>query len=272
MNYDKNLRRLYGNFSELGCEYCGGSALSLGKESICHVCEAHVRTTKEELEGKYPSLYEKLASIQDSFRKGLFNEAEKETASLVEKHGDLGVLYAAANLYKFFSDYKYYDLDYNRSGFMEENSENIYTSLDLVSTSKKLFYISLKLVIEQTESSFDEGLLYLQFIINIKLKRLVYAERVMKVIRELNKDDLITQYTNMVYSVESRSKRAPGYLNPLLSGGDVNSYYYLAKYLVYNRKVAEAKPILERILSICHMPPALYLLHNVNKLLEETRL
>lgn len=270
MEYSKYLQLLEKpKTSTVVCSYCG-SFMLLGnsKEGFCHFCEACISIMEDEINDPY---LDKLSSIQLLIDGRDFDSAINHLDDLLKGEPNIYLLFGAANIYKTLSDIKYNDLDYNRKGFMEENSSNIYSSLDLTSKSKEMFYKTIRMVEGQIKTSPDENLLYLSFISYIKLKRLLDAEKVTERMKARKKSPGM-EYVNMVFCIESGKKEGHQYAMELMSKGNPNAIYYLARSYMSDKKLKEARILLERLTSRVRMPDAIFLLHRIDRLLEETKL
>lgn len=270
MEHIVSLKSLEGNFTSIKCIYCGSETLSNGTEALCHFCEGYVSVA----EPVGSSDMEALGAIQTSILGNDINKARE----LLEKYAgkdsgsDVNRLYGYANFYRFFSDYVYYDRNYAGKGFMEQNSANIYDSLDLTAKSKEFFH-KLAYVIEHDEHmAKEQKMLHMQFIANIKLKRLFYAKKALDKMYEVNGKDLLATYDSMVYAVESNDKDAQQLINEVAKQDILNAFYYMARYLVNNKEIAHADNILAALINKCHMPVALFMLHKIRVLEEETAL
>jgi len=269
MQYSKDLESIQTPGPSSARCGCCGSAVFLGrsKEGFCSFCEAHY--SYDENSPINPSL-EKLSGIQAMLEAGKVEDAEKGLDALVPGSSDIGLLFGAANIYKTLSDMKYYDLNYNGKGFMDENSGNIYHSLDLTSKYKEMFYKAISMIEAQTKGSPDDRLVYLGFMSYMQLKRTLDAERMLSLMKAKKNPE--RQYAEMVYKVELG--REDGYREALelMRKGNPNAVYYLARYYAGKRRLKEAKAILEKLVSKIRMPDAVFLLHKVNRVIEETRL
>lgn len=251
------------------CGYCGSSVLlDDQKNGVCHLCEGYISPNILDADTKMVAALSKIQKLIDT---GKRDEAIKSLDQLVSESVDPKLLYGSANIYKTISDIQYHDLDYNRKGFMEQNSSNIYSSLDSISKSKEMFYKAIRIMEDKAKSQSSETLLYLSFVSYIKLKRFVDAK---KTLSSMKKDEasLARGYADMVYSLETKREDAYMRIVGLIGKGDPNAVYYLARYYVQNKKLKEAKAVLERLTEKVRMPMAVFLLHNVDRLMEETKL
>lgn len=250
------------------CDYCG-SPLFLGKakSALCGLCEGY-HSHKES--GAINPNIGKLSQIQLLIDQSKVEEAKNSLDALILASNDLNLLFGAANIYKTLSDIKYYDRNYNRKGFMEENSTNVYQSLDLTSKSKEMFYKAIRMVADQTKNSPDDKLLYLSFISYMKLKRTIDAERILSSMKAKKSSE--KEYANMVYLVETGKEEGHQESIRLMEKGNTNAVYYLARYYVGKKRLKEAKEILDKLTAEVRMPDAVFLLRKINRQIEETRL
>ncbi len=279
VKYSAYLKTASLGFSELSCPHCGAPVLSLrNKEAICHLCEGFVSTAHEELLQKNEALYSGLFKIHGLIAANSVEDALSllETISASLPDGDIRPAYGAAVIYALISDYKYYSVNYNLPGFMEENSKNIYTSLDLISKSKKLLYKTIKSVDSAEDGEADESLLYLKFISYIKLKRMADARDALYGFRNLKSTGLQYEYAKMVYTVEAGASDAWGFLQPMLNGSYPNAFAYFARYMAKNEKTAkarlEAKLILSELMKRCYMPQMQFFIRRIDAAEEETKI
>ncbi len=278
-NYSVYLKNANLGFSDLSCSHCGAPVLSLRKkEAVCHFCEGYATTTREELLHENEVLYSGLFKVHDLIMAGATDEAQRALDAAIPAIPDseIAPLYGAANIYALLSDYKYYALDYNGKGFMEENSKNIYASLDLTARSKLLLYRALKKVQAADGSASDESLLYLEFISYIKLKRIADAKKTLYKFKDLKAAGFQYEYAQMVYAVIEEDANASKCLKLMLDKNVPSAFYYLAKYIAKTTKKAkersEARSILTELMKKCYMPSAAFLLRKIEEAQEETKL
>jgi hypothetical protein len=250
------------------CQYCE-SPISIGKakEAICSFCEGYFSYGKSIAADPNSG---RLSDIQLMVDQSRVEEARKSLDALISAGSNLNLLFAAGSIYKTLSDIKHYDLNYGRKGFMEENSANVYYSLDLTSKYKEVFYKVIRMVSDQTKDAPNDELLYLSFISYVKLKRINDAERILSSMPGSNV--MLREYADMVFSVESNGKEGYQKALKLAKEGNTNAIYYLARYYAGKKQLSEAKAILERLNSSIRMPDAIFLLKRVNGILEETKI
>ena len=251
--------------SDSKCGFCGSQVFLTAKnEGVCNFCEAYIPS---ETPAKYKPA---LSEIQKLIDLGKIEDAKAKADAIISGNMDPSLLYGAANIYSFISDFKYYDLNYSRKGFMEENSANIYYSLDMTSKSKEMFYKAIKTTLGTEGSLNSTQSLYLLSMSNLKLKNSIEAIKYISMMKE--DPSLPKEYSRMVYSIETKNKEAYERIASLISKGNANAIYYLAKYYVNNKKLEEAKLILEKFNEKVRMPMSVFLLEKINRLLEEIAL
>ena len=253
------------NDSGSKCGFCGSPALLAAKEDgICNFCEAYI---SNETPTKYKPA---LSEIQRLIDLGKIEDAKAKTDAMVSGNMDPALLYGAACIYSFISDFKYYDLDYARKGFMEENSANIYYSLDMTAKSKEMYYKAISAINNAEGAKNSAQWLYLLSISNLSLRR--YAEAFNYIIAMKEEPSPAREYLRMVYSVQTKKKDAYQMATSLVSKGNLNAAYYLAKYYANNGKLKEARSILGKLNPKVRMPAAVFLLGKIDRLTKETEL
>ncbi len=246
------------------CAVCGSDVASAeGKEAFCHFCEAYVYPEDKMQQEATAALNE----VQDRIKKAEIENAIG-AAMKMQKSSKPDVLYALGVFYSFFSDYRYYSLDYNLGGFMEGNSKNIYESLDLIAKSKEMLFKAIKIAGKDAEV--DPNLAYVVFLSNIRLGRRVQAERALEMLEKTEKRSQIKDHARMIYAMATNDKDALKYISSGIV--ELNSFYYLAVYLIRMKRYKESRRLLEALIKKCHMPMALYTLHRLDLFEQETAL
>ncbi len=248
------------------CTACGSEIAYGGKTvNFCHFCEAEAPQVHS------PRTETPLADIQSLLDKGMLAEAAKETDAAVSNSTDPLLLFASAQIYRFISGVQYYDLNYSRKGFMEENSSNIYASLDSTAKYKELFYKSLAYSEGHDGNSIhDPDLAYLAFISYVRLKNLQKAgERLHSIVR--SRRSHLYRYAHMVYSIESKLPEGEREAEALILEGNVNASFYLAKAMTNRKDLTSAYTVLKLLVSNVRMPDAVFMMNKVSRLIEETR-
>ncbi len=250
----------------LRCGSCASSVfIGNQAEGFCQLCESYVPHTEKSAETA------KLAGIDALLDARELDKARLALDAAVSGSSDPSLLFGAAHLYRLISDYRYYDLDYSRPGFMEENSSNIYASLDMTSKSKEMFYKSLRLAGEMAKTSPSEKLSYMNFISYMRLKRTFEAGKALSSMKP-SRNDRLLPYARMLYGIETERKDVRKEAIAMIGRGNVNAIYHLARCYVKEKRLTEAKRILEKLTLKVRMPDAVFLLHRIDRLLEETRL
>jgi hypothetical protein len=254
------------------CYCCGSFILMSDKDTgFCHFCEAYNLLDENIPEN---SLSDKFYAIQMLIESNDPAEAEK-TLDKILKYAEVqqnpAALFGAASIYRNLADAYYYNLDYNRHGFMEENSSNIYHSLDLTSKYKTLFYKLIRMAEPNLEMPSDSNLIYLAFFSCLKLKNYHKAKKFLNALSRISKG-LEVEYAEIAFEVDSGNGIKPEKIFNMVSKGNSNSLYYLAKNNVKLKRFKEAKSILERLNSRVNMPDSRYLLLKIEKFMKETEL
>ena len=252
------------------CPYCG-AMFPLGKNGsgFCSFCEGFYDESVEA--GREDDLAQ-MAGLHGFIKKSALSELENALASLQPKTLDPFTLFAKGSFYRYLSNYRYYDLDYNRQGFMEENSSNIYESLDLTAKYKEFFYKAIKVSKEKYSASPNEILQYMQFITNLKLKRRFQAGLALREMKTSAKNRELLDYSEMAYLAESADGNALEMIGRLSEAGNLNSLYYLGEYLVLKKLFKDAEHVLQALIDKVEMHEAAYLLHRVRTFIDETSL
>lgn len=254
------------------CYCCGSFLLMCNKdEGFCHFCEAY-----NLLDGTSPEnpMSEKLYGIQMLLESRGYQETERALDKMAKSslaQQSPAALFGAASIYRTLADAAYYDRNYGLNGFMEQNSFNVYHSLDLTSKYKTLFYKVIKLAEAETGNLSDSNLAYLGFVSCLKVKNYHKARKFLELLRKVAKG-IELEYAEAALAVDSGNGINSEAILSLISKGSSNSIYYLAKNYVKKKRMRDAKSILERLNSRVNMPDSVYLLGRINQFLKETEL
>ncbi len=172
--------------------------------------------------------------------------------------------YICGILYEFISNYRYHGTNYSRLGFMEENSANIYSSLDMISKSKEHLFKALKLITKLNQK--DDNMLYLEFMANIKLRRVSYAINLLKKTTEAKISTPSYSYMYMVHSALLKIGDAETRSASMISTGELNAFYYLSISLAGKKNIDGAISILTELTNFSRMPMAFYLLKKLSNI------
>ena len=254
--YIASLESLRKTASIVECNNCGSKTLTNGTVSICNFCELAVMSSMD-----YSVNAELFKSISILIDKGMIAEALSSLNNFSKSASDPISVYVTGVFYEFISNYMYNNINYSRAGFMEENSLNIYASLDMISKAKEQFFKTLSLISSSTSKESD--IFYLEFITNIKLKRSFNAKMSLKELNSHKTGETYNAYSNMVYAVTSRNKNAELFINPVIKRGEVNVFYYISKYFAENKKIEDSILLLSELIKAARMPMAFYFLKKV---------
>jgi hypothetical protein len=243
---------------------------------MCNFCEAYIQNVQKSHSGSKAD--QELIDIHVAMASNEWLKA----FSILEAYdpkGDPVKLYGASSIYAILSDYVYNSVDYTLPGFMYSNADNRndeydknkYNSMHLLSKSKELLFELLFDGGSRIRKN-DEELIFLAFMSEIKLNRFVQASKILKSILAFGRDDIITRYALMVYLVETKNHAATRALDKILSRQELNSLYYLARYMLDNNEIETAREVLERLLGRSEMPAGVRLFAKVQQSLEEGKL
>lgn len=247
-------------FSEETCPSCNSAVLYAGPAgAFCHFCEMYTPIdSKRKMDDSAAAAF---TAAHAATIKGDTMSATSAMAPL-EASADPLVLYGVGNVYMALSDYTYHGVNYALGGFMYSNADkrndeynkNPANSMHLLSKAKEMMYASI-FTINKAAKGDDWLYLYTKFISEIKLKRLALAHLLLN---ELNKQRQtpVNSYSNLSYTIWTGGKNAEKLLRPLLDTGEINAYYYLAKYLAGRNDLLGAQKVLTKISSRTRMPMA----------------
>ncbi|MGC8479662.1 MAG: hypothetical protein ACP5M9_03270 [Candidatus Micrarchaeia archaeon] len=248
--YINILKNSINNFKEVECKNCTYKTLICGNFGFCNVCELGF-----DIEQNFLPEKSALEEISTFIGKGMIAEAVLSLDKLSKVATTPKLAYVLGVFYSLISDYKYNDLNYARAGFMEENSSNIYYSLDMVSKAKEQFYKTLTLISKSENLGSD--ILYLNFITNVRLKRSFYMLSSLKALNQNKTGEVYNNYANMVYAVLSKHKDTEKFIKPLINN-ELNTFYYASKHLYQNKKIDDSFFLLTELNSIARIPMAFY--------------
>jgi len=250
-------------YKTMQCPFCGGQTAYKGKESFCTICESYLGPKTDG-----PSHSGSLTSVNADVLNGATDKLDGFLKANPKLLSEPGMLYGVGTLYAIASSYKYHDLYYAREGFMEQNSSNVYASLSMVSRSKEFFYRTLDSL--EKLQGVDPVSLYLEFITNMRLNRILDARAALNKMALMNKESAVLLYANMVYAVGTRSKSAMDHIETLAGNGEPNSFYYFARHQAQARKLEDAEAMLSVITEKFKMPMAAYMLQDLRTLASKT--
>ncbi len=251
---------------EQRCPHCGASTYSSsGRLTFCNFCEQPVNLSQggQTAESQF-------APIMAQVESGDWAAALKSAEQLAKGNNDPMMLYLLGVLYRNASTAKFQSKDYNLMGFMEQNAGNIRESLDLTMKWKEYFFKAIKVIGTELQGNMqvDPELVFVKFMSEIRLQKLVDAASTLRSIQILDKNGAVSEYALLVYSAEKNTKQADASLGKALENGEINAYYYLAKYLAKHGKLAEAEAILQKLGTISEVSMSQELLYRI-KLTQE---
>ncbi len=243
------------------CTHCGMPVPVLGDYGICFFCDMPVSTASEDLVAS-ANLKGSLDSISSSITSGKWDDASKVFDGMVA-NGDYSHAYSAARFYSHFSDYALTTINHiSLTGFMEENAEANYKAIELYKKAKQLYYKAIHDASAAPES--NEIALYVKFLSEFRLHNVPAAVDSITEINMLKADDVITAYSNFLYSglVNDRKNREL-YSKKLLQMKVPNHLYYVALDYAEGKKYKDAEELLLKLTSFAYIPEAYALLSQV---------
>jgi hypothetical protein len=234
---------------DLTCPHCGSDTKFIGgKDAFCNFCERYISAQETNFQ-KEGGLELPFIEVHSLIKQDEWYDAAKKVEMLLKQSSDPLFLYNSALFYYCFSNRKYHERDYTLHGFMEQNAKNISESLDLTSKWKECLFKAIRRINNEIKnnSPVDQDLLFVKFMSEIKLNRLADSRKTLNVLHGSGAQAIRDNYAFMVYSVENDEKGAEKSLDGMLSRGEVNAFYYLAKYLAKHRKINDADSILKFI-------------------------
>lgn len=246
----KYLRQLMGlKPAALSCPHCGTKTLSAsGRSAFCNFCEQYIEILAAEAQGDKRA-EAAFAAVQAPMSAGKWDDALKNADQLLKNNSDPRQLYLLALFYLRLSSIKYHKTDYALRGFMEANADNIRSSLDLTMKWKECFFKAIKIVGDELGKNLqiDAELVFIKFMSEIKLQRLVDSFKTLRALQTLDKKGNLMSYALIVYNVEARTKEEEESLAKMLAKNEVNAFYYLAKHLAKQKRLEEANKILQKL-------------------------
>ncbi len=235
------------------CKACGSDVRSPNKDGICHFCELPCTMAAKNVD---KSASKSIETVWQLIGDSKWDAAATYFPSIAGQKDDPVSVYCAGIFYRYYSDRQYHDQDHNLLGYMEQNAKNMHDSLYTIVTAKDYLFRAIKLVSLDQDAQRDEKLLYLDFITNVRLKRLHLAAKTLQLLNALQKTSIATEYANMVYAVETSDKSAEEKLSMMLNKQEPNAYYYLALHLVQKKRLRDALTVLDALSKSVHMPMA----------------
>jgi len=251
------------------CEFCGSKVPSYNQDfGFCYFCELGVSSLEEVLQ-RYPDFYSALSILGKGISEAKWGNAEKGLQKLLTIRESPEMDYVAGVFYNHYSDYMYANRDYQYlAGFREPNADNIKAGIELFYKSKEMFYKAIDSANRILQANgHDEQRLFVKFLSEFRLKRMVDARQTLKLLNEVS-NGATSVYASMLYSSTMHSKGSFTFIKQLTDMGIVNSFYYYARFITSDGNLNEAKSILVRLLSKVNMPRAKSLLQGIQEVQE----
>ncbi len=234
------------------CIYCGTETYILNNIGICSNCENIISLPNSVLITKDPDAVNKISEISQNLSKENAKEEEFENAikiydELIATKKHSGYLYAKALLLIKYSNYNSDQINYDRQGFMEENSKYNEKAIQLISNSKLLLYkiiATCNANIINNINSVNE--IYLMFLSYIKLNNLKSAQTSLNLIKRFN-ENYISEYAQLIFNISSKNfKDAETNAENLLKQNNfsINALFYYSFILFNKNKFKQSKIIL----------------------------
>ncbi len=247
------------------CPHCGTNTYSAGRKiSFCNFCELPVDFSNPD--AQYSQASQTLfAPLLEQANEGNLDAAIKGAEQLVKGNKDSQLLYLLGVLYRNISTARFQGKDYNQMGFMEPNAKNIRSSLDLTMRWKECFFKAIKVVDGEMQTSvqIDPELVFTRFMCEIRLQDYVNAATTLRSVQTLDKKTAMAEYALLVYSAEKNTKQAEPSLLKALESGELNAYYYLARYLAKRGKLREAEMVLRSLERIARVSMSQELVYRI---------
>jgi hypothetical protein len=251
------------------CGYCGNEIDSYSEVAMCHFCELYTTNIITHLNEEQQHIKELIDNRNKAFIEQKWQDAFN-FAKEIDISNDPAILYGNALFYWTFSDYLYHNINYGIEGYMEPNSNAREKSLIVISQSKTLIYKTINICNLQLKEGYHKDTAYLKVIAECKMSRFVNAKKTLDLINQKEDNNSpIVQYANMVYYTGIKDKsKALIYIDKLVEN-QLNAFYYLAKILVLDKKIDDAKRILEIVAKKAYFPRANEMLVNINDIFEK---
>ncbi len=252
IKYLKLLKYVESINKKFKCIYCGSETYVLNNIGVCSNCENIIALPTRVLVKKDLETITKINLInknliEQNIKPENFENAIKIYDELILDKNNSGYLYTKAILLIKYSNYNSDQINYNRFGFMEENSEFNEKSIQLISESKFLLYKIISTCnsnINNNISSFNE--IYLMFLSNIKLKKLKQAKISLNLIKKFN-ENYIFEYAQLLFNVAIKNfNGALLNIENLLKDNNfsINVLFYYSFILFNKNKYNQSKKIL----------------------------
>lgn len=257
--------------SRLRCNHCGADAYSTnGKDAICSFCEEYSSISDAGFYGGADA-EATFTHMQYLLKNGSWSTAEIE--KLLANSSDPKLFYTSAIFLSAYSDLAYYSTNYASAELTGRNSENIRAGIEFASKSKECFYKAIALInadIKSSDAQASEELLYTKVLSETRLHRLADAAGTLSQLRVLDIQGPLTEYAEMVYSIEAGTDEADALLETMLARNYTNAFYYLARHLAKQGLLDDAESVISRLNKKSYVPMAETLLRKIEAAQEES--
>ena len=136
----------------------------------------------------------------------------------------------------------------------DEPRNNKYNAVALISKSKEFLFRALKLM--DTPMYGDDSSMMIKLIANLRLKRLVHAEAILKDIDKGSKNAMIRDYAHLAFDYNERYSEKR--VHSLMALGVINSFYYMAMRESARGNIGDGIRMMDALASKSNMQMALY--------------
>ncbi len=233
----------------LVCRHCGTRNRSAYDHAICIRCEQFVDSTMNMLEAKDPSLLKSLENIDAALDNRDYESAIKEYDSIFSQRKDPGFLYAEALIYIAYSNYETSLIDYNKEGYMEENSAHRLNSIRLMAQAKLLLNKAVYALNSNASEGDTPNKRYLTFLSQVKLGHLRGALMNFSALEKHESDELHSYAGMVFYSANDDTDKALELSSMMIKSGKnvLNAAYYYAFCLFRKNKLKSSAMILSQL-------------------------
>ncbi|MGD0729032.1 MAG: hypothetical protein ABR981_03070 [Candidatus Micrarchaeaceae archaeon] len=255
-DYSNRLQALEQDAHLLICDYCGVETLSIGDIGICSNCECIITTSKQNLEGTDHLLLGSLNSILENTAKSNYGAVVETYNGLIAERKLPQFLYAAALSHIKYSNHEITLINYLKPGFMDDNTVHRNNAAKLASSAKKLLTKAIKMAKDElAESKGSMNLQYTLFLAQLKMNMLRASKSSLDELKKLASDttqginnEYVYNYASMIFEAkrekyDSVTKIAKSLM--LRESFSINAYYYTALAFFKERKLADAKALLD---------------------------
>ena len=242
-SYIDCLKPLAKNGRMLLCDHCGYRTISIGQAAVCSNCELPIFYSENALKASKPIVFSHASKIYSLVSARRFDEARKECDLAYTETGELGYVYYEGLISIMASNDAVDSIEYNKDGFMEENSAFRNTATKEAAAARRYFnFIINAATLAGNERSVPP---YLLFVSHIKLHNLKEAYEALNLIKSRN-TPLLENYAEMMLQINLGSPDSTISAAKKLLSKDafsVNALYYISEALADKKHYKEARQI-----------------------------